>query len=137
MLPENLDAVRHSYERWNANDPAWADDVLHDDVVFTPIEDWIEPGPFKGRAAAIEQFRRLREDFGQDHLEAEEINAHGDCVVVKNIWTVRGDHSGIEGEFRNTSVLRFREGLVVEMTFYREHADALRAVGAGEPAADG
>jgi len=136
MSQENIDAVRRSYERWNANDPGWADDILHDDVVLTLIEAWIEPGPFKGRAAAIEQFRCLREDFGQDHLEAEELTAHGDCVLAKNVWSVRGDHSGIEGEFRNTSVLRFRDGVVVEMTFYRQHADALKALGAMVSAAD-
>lgn len=128
MSKENVEAVRRSYAGWNTNDPRWAD-IFHEDVVFTPIEGWIEPGPFVGKEAALEQFRVLREDFGQDRLEAE-FSDHGDWVIAQNVWKVRGDQSGIEGEFRNSSALHFRDGKVVEVTFYREHANALKAVGA-------
>lgn len=132
MSQENVDAVKRAYERWNANDEDWADEILHEDVVFTPIEGWPEPGPFHGRGPVIDTFRRLRDDFGQDHLDAEEFIDRGDVVVVKNVWSVTGDYSGIEGEFRNSVVMRFRDGKAYDLHFYREHDDALAAAGAAE-----
>ena len=41
---------------------------------------------------------------------------------------MRGQHSGVEGEFRTSQILTFREGRTILIEYFFEHEQALRAL---------
>jgi ketosteroid isomerase-like protein len=84
-----------------------------------------------GLDAVYRFFANFRDAFGP-HVEIEEQLDAGDRVVTRYRNHVRGDYSGVEGELRFTTVWTFREGLVVMIEVFTDHADALRAAGLAE-----
>jgi ketosteroid isomerase-like protein len=129
---ENLAVVRRAYDQANERGLVAAlADVYDEDAVLHAIDGWPESGPWRGRDAIIDQWRRIEEDFAEQESLIEAIVAHEDWVLVRNLWRVRS-RSGIPGEFRNSIAFRMRDGKVVEARFYWDHADALKAVGLEE-----
>ena len=78
------------------------------------------------------QLRRILADFGEQRLTIDEIVENGDWVVTRLAWTVRGDPSGIEGDIRSSGAFRLRAGRIVELHYFWQHAEALKAVGLEE-----
>jgi ketosteroid isomerase-like protein len=132
MSQENVEIVRHFIGLWNAGDLDGFADLWDSNAVFRAVEGWPEPGPWCGRDAIMGQWRRMREDFGEQTVVIEKITAHTDWVLVRQTWRARGDRSGIETELSNSAALRLRGGKVVEIRFYWDHAEALKAVGLAE-----
>jgi ketosteroid isomerase-like protein len=126
---QNLARVRRAVDIWNSGDLTRLTEVYAPDIVVHPPAGWPEPGPFTGVDAAVRELQRLAEDFGENHLDASGLEDRGDVVLARFRWLVRADHSGIEGEFRISAILRFREGKIVELRYYREDAEALEAIG--------
>jgi ketosteroid isomerase-like protein len=126
---ENLALARLGVDIFNSGELGRLAEIYADDVVLHTPPGWPEPGPFRGVEAAIGQFRRVSEDFGEAHVEVSGAEAHGDDVLLPMRWVVRGDHSGLEGEFRLIAIVRFRKGKVVELRYFWEDADARAALG--------
>jgi hypothetical protein len=61
-------------------------------------------------------------------LRFEEIVDLGDRVLIRSRWNIRGQHSGVEGEQRFSSITTYREGRVVFIEFFIEHEQALEAL---------
>jgi len=91
-----------------------------------------EPGPSVGRDEVFRQFELLRQDWHRNRLEVLERRAAGNCVVVRQHWLAQGGHSGLTSEMTISSVSRFREGKIVALAFYCDHAEALAAAGIQE-----
>lgn len=130
MTLTNRELVARLYEMWNAGqaDAAFRDHWADDAVLHFPDE-FPESGPWVGREAIIAEFHRLREDFGRQHLTVSDVVEHGDWVVTRTVWHVRGDHSGIEGEFALGVAFRLSGSRVAEARYFWEYADALGAAG--------
>ena len=129
MSERNLEISRRINDLWNAGDMEGIGDLLHDDVVMYHPEGWPEPGPSVGREAVFRQFELLREGWRSDRLETVDRRAAGDRVVVKQLWQAEGGQSGATWEMTLSSVARYRDGKVTEITFYWDHAEALAAAG--------
>ena len=129
MSERNLEISRRINDLWNAGDMEGIGDLVHDDVVMHHPEGWPEPGPSVGREAVFRQFELLREGWRSDRLETVDRRAAGDRIVVKQLWQAEGGQSGATWEMTLSSVARYRDGKVTEITFYWDHAEALAAAG--------
>jgi ketosteroid isomerase-like protein len=93
-------------------------------------EGWPEPGPTTGRGAIKRQFATLREGWDEHKVVVEEIEGRDDWVVARVRWQARGGESGAEVELGYSAATRFRDdGLIVEVRYCWDHADALAAAG--------
>src|SRR5919106_1947823 len=93
-MSENVDIVLSGFPLFEAEDFEGMARVWHRDGRVTAQEDWPEPGPFEGRDAVIEQFRRLASDMGQHRFRDVTVLAdEGDWVVIGFVWDVRGGAS--------------------------------------------
>jgi ketosteroid isomerase-like protein len=132
MSEENVEVVRRSTELWNAGDMEGLRELFHPDAVLYVPEGFPEKGPFSGVDQVIKQYRRLGEDFPEDHLEHIDTEARGDRVMVRYRRTVRSEHSGVGAELRYTGIFRFRTGKIIEVRYYWDHTVALEAPGRSE-----
>jgi ketosteroid isomerase-like protein len=103
-------------------------------------EGWPEPGPTTGRRAIKRQFATLREPWEEHKVVVEEIEGRDDWVVARVRWQARGGESGADVELGYSAATRFQgDGLIVEVHYCWDHADALAAAGwtqeAGKPPA--
>jgi ketosteroid isomerase-like protein len=105
---------------------------MHDpDVIMRFAEGWPEPGPFVGREAVMRQVRQMRDTWDSQTIEliGDFIHA-GDRVVVRLAWHGRGH--GPEAKVEATTVSTVRNGRVVALDFFWDHAEALETVGLTE-----
>ena len=128
MSRENVEVVRAMLDAWNARQmDAFRD--LHDPgvVILRFIEGWPEPGPVAGRAAVMDFYEGMRpwdDDTAEpisDYFEA------GGAVAVRILW--RTSTQGQEVSMELTAVYTVRTGRVAAIEFFRDHREALEAVG--------
>jgi ketosteroid isomerase-like protein len=72
------------------------------------------------------------ETFDNMSMVAERVIDAGDQVVVIAAWQGRGKASGVDTEWRQSTVWTLRDGRVTSVVGYREPSDALEAVGLSE-----
>jgi ketosteroid isomerase-like protein len=96
------------------------------DVLIRTDPRWPEQRAF-GREAAIAWTRGLWESWGPA-AEVEELVDLGDRLLVRWCYVTRGQHSGIEGEFRTSALSTYREGRVILLEYFFEHERALEAL---------
>jgi ketosteroid isomerase-like protein len=99
-----------------------------DAVVWHP-EDWPEPGPSVGREAAMAQYTRLRDAWGETRLVEEELRAEGDWVAVRFRLVTEGIDSGILTDQPLSAGYRLKESKIAEVRFSWSHAKVLEAAG--------
>jgi ketosteroid isomerase-like protein len=130
MSQENVEIVRAGIEAWNAGDTDALREVWDPDVIVRLPEGWPEPGPVVGRDAVMRQWERNREVWDADVMEPISLIDAGDRVVVRFIW--RGMGRGPESHLEFTAVYTMRKGRISYQESFRDHAEALEAVGLRE-----
>jgi ketosteroid isomerase-like protein len=83
---------------------------------------------FYGRESWVAFLRGMWEAWGPD-IRVEEVMDLGDRVLARSCWSIRGQHSGLPGEFCYSSITTYREGRSVFIEFFIEHEQALDALG--------
>ena len=131
MSQENVEVVRAAYEAWNAGDMEGVREAHHPDVIARYGRRWPEPGPFVGREAVVRQIMGLRETWDSSAAEpiADFVDA-GNRVVARFIW--RGAGHGPDFALENSALYTMRDGLIFEIEYFADHAEALRAAGFSE-----
>jgi ketosteroid isomerase-like protein len=132
MSQENVRVVRRAYEAWNEGDMDALRELYDPDtMIVTGIEGWPEPPPTIGREAVMRQWERQREAWDIDTVEPiSDFIAGGDRVVVRFIW--RGTGYGPAVNMEMTGVYTVRKGRIFLIEFFRDHEEALEAVGLSE-----
>ena len=131
MSQENVELLKSGFKAWNAGDMDAVLDLYVPEAIFRMPEDWPEPGPFVGREAVLRQFEQLRETWDADRVEAiSDFIISGDRVVVRMIW--RGTGHGPAADVELTSIYTIRKGRIVYDEKFRDHVEALEAVGLSE-----
>ena len=138
MSQENVEIVRSVYERYSRGDFRAAADLLdrHVVLVLDPVfaaSLFASPDDeaFYGIDAVSDYTRGFLED-AHVTMEAEEIVAVRDSILVSVHQRMTGKKSGVPLESRYVSVWSFRGGKVIRIESFGERADALEAVGLRE-----
>ena len=131
MSQENVEVVRATFEAWNAGDMDAIREQYDPDVIARTPEGVPEPGPYVGREAVIRFWEQQRETWDADALELIGDFIHAaDRVAVRFIW--HGAGHGPEWNMELTGVYTVRNGKIRTAEFFRDHAEALEAVGLSE-----
>jgi ketosteroid isomerase-like protein len=129
-MSENVDVVMEAFRNFEANDFDSDYDHWHPQSRLTVPEGWPEPGPFEGRDAVFQQFRRLASDLGEHHPREVEIVAdRAGWVVVSFIWEVRGAGSGASTASKLAAAYLIEDGRIMEAHFRWTSEEALEASG--------
>jgi ketosteroid isomerase-like protein len=132
MSLENVETVQAAFEAWNTGDMDALRDLCDPDLIVRGFEDSLEGQELTvGREPVMRGFGRMRETWDADAAEAitDFIDA-GDRVVVRFIW--RGTGHGPAFGLEVTAVYTLRKGKVFLVEYFRDHAEALEAVGLSE-----
>jgi ketosteroid isomerase-like protein len=123
-----VEIVEAAFAAWNAGNMDALRDLYDPDVILRGPERWPEPGPYMGREAVMRQWKQQREAFNTDAVDVmgDYIDV-GDRVAVRVIW--RGTGAGPEADVELTGLYTVRNGMILGMEFFWNHADALKAVG--------
>ena len=89
----------------------------------------MESGPFKGWLSVRHQFERLKESWESERVEVEELRNLGERVLARWRWVTVGKRSGLASEVETTTVSSLREGKIIRVDYFLDHAEALEAVG--------
>jgi ketosteroid isomerase-like protein len=134
MSEENVELVRSAFEAYSAGDhDGYADFFAKDVEVCPDVSRFPEAKPFRGR----EEFRRFIADIDQGwegggRAEIREIFPVGNRVVFRADWGGTGRTSGIDLRSNLTSIYTFRDGQIVKVEYFFDHAQALEAAGLRE-----
>jgi ketosteroid isomerase-like protein len=128
VAKEDVEVLRAAFEAWNAGDMAALSEMYDPDIIWRPQENWPEPGPYIGRDAVMRQLSQMRETWDADTLDLiSDLIDVGERVAVRLIW--RGAGHGPEANIEVTGVYRVRNGRIVSVEFFWDHAEALKAAG--------
>ena len=131
MSEESIEVVRTYLRVWNAGDMEGVRELYAPDTVMEVPTDWPESGPFVGRDAVMRQLNQARAAFDSDSVEfLTDPVAVGDRVVVRTGW--HGIGRGPQSDMEWTVVSTIRDGLLVNVQYIWDHAEALEAVGLRE-----
>ena len=132
MSQENIELLRAALEAYNAGDmDALRERYDPDAMIVRGLDGWPETGPVVGRDAVMRYFEQLRETWDSDSLEpTSDFIGVGARVVVRHVW--RGVGRGPESKMEWTVVYTFRDGRVVPMEYFWDHAEALETLGLSE-----
>jgi ketosteroid isomerase-like protein len=112
------------------NDGSAFEAVLHPDIEWFPIDE--NYGRLHGIEAALRNRNEWLDAWGEHRLDAEEVAAEGDSVVLAIHITARGKTSGAEADLRFYAHIKLRDDKVVYIYDYEDRADALLAAGLQE-----
>jgi ketosteroid isomerase-like protein len=131
MSRENVEIIRAAYAAWNAGDTDAVRDLHHPKVIARYGAAWPEPGPFVGRDAVVRQIEELRLtwDASQADATTDFIDA-GDRVIAEFVW--RGTGRGPAFRLEGAAVYTMRDGMIFEIEYFGNLAEALEAVGLSE-----
>jgi ketosteroid isomerase-like protein len=139
MSQENVEIVREVYERFSEGDFRASVDLLDPHVVlvlgpeFAPyLMVSTDDGALYGIEAVAAYTRSFLEDQMHLTMEAEEILAAGDTVLVDVRQRGVGRASGVPTEMRYFTLWTFRGHRVIRLESFGERADALEAAGLSE-----
>jgi ketosteroid isomerase-like protein len=131
MSEENVQLVRQMVEAGNSGDlRAWAS-VLHTEIEYVPLAENPQTEPLHGVEEVLA--------FVTDWLEPwDDYTIHPTRIVEGDDWVVvAATHSGRHGSGTEISMEmytagRVRDGKFIELRWFMDEADALRAAGLSE-----
>jgi ketosteroid isomerase-like protein len=127
---ENVDFYRKQFDALTRSDWDVVAAGLDPDVVVRTDPGWPEQR-ILGRQAVTAWLRGAVESLGPG-ARIDEIVDLGDRVLARWCWNTRGQHSGVGGELRYSEIVTYRESRAVLIEHFRDHDQALKAVGLEE-----
>ena len=130
MSRENVDGYRAQFDAIRRGDWDVYAANLDADILVRTDPGWPEQRIY-GRRAVMAWARGAMESLGSD-FRIDEIVDLGDRVLARWCWNTRGERSGIGGELRYSEIVTYREGRAILVEHFRDHEQALKAVGLEE-----
>lgn len=128
MPEESIDLIREALRGFESRDFAGVRPLLHPHCWISGPEGWPEPGPFRGRDAAIGQFRRLAGEWEENRIsDLEVLVDRGDWVVVTFRWMVRSEEGAAPFAANFSAAYRVEGGQIWEAHFRWTPEQALEA----------
>jgi ketosteroid isomerase-like protein len=139
MSHANVEAIRAVYERFSEGDFRASADLLDPHVVLVlgpEFAPWLvaslDHDVLYGTEAVATYTRGLLEDMADFTMEAKEISAAGESVLVGVRQRGLGRASGVPTEIGYFTLWTFRGRKVIRIESFRERAEALEAAGLSE-----
>jgi SnoaL-like protein len=126
MLQGNVERFRQFNQAFRSGDWDAVAASIDQHILIRTDPIWPEQRIY-GHEAAMAFYRGAWESWGPDN-RVEEIVDLGDRLLARNCWTIRGRHSGVEGDQWFSSISTYREGHVVFVEFFLDHEQALEAL---------
>ena len=130
MSQENVDLYNKQFDAMTHGEWDVVAAGLDPDIVVRTDPGWPEQRIY-GRTAVTAWLRGALESLGPD-ARIEETADLGDRVLARWCWNTLGDRSGIGGVLRYSELVTYREGRAALIEHFRDHAQALKAVGLEE-----
>ena len=132
MSRENAEVVRAAYERLNRGDVEGLIELCDPDFVMDMSERVFNPDVYTGHEGIRRFYAGVRGVWERYHWDVEETRvADGDVVALLHC-TAEGREGGVSVDWRVAWLWRFRDGTPISLRFYRDAAEALKAVGLRE-----
>jgi ketosteroid isomerase-like protein len=129
MSQENVEVVRRVYDAANRGDGDGLLELVDPDIRYDLSERVFNPAVYEGHEG-IRRFAAETEEIWDDfRTEPLDFIDCGDEIVVSHLVRGTGKGSGVEVELPSTVIYALRRGKVVSIRMYREHREALKAVG--------
>jgi ketosteroid isomerase-like protein len=129
MAEGNIETVRRIFDGWAKGDFSVGADALDPHVTVVVRPPFIEFGVFHGPEGIREWFLVFLEQFERMTMEATDLRAVGDTVVVEVLQRGEGKASGIDMELSFFMLFTFRGAMIVRIETVMAEAEALEAVG--------
>jgi ketosteroid isomerase-like protein len=128
MSDDDLQVVKDYLERWNRG----SFDMPFDAVDPSVTIDWSESnapysGVYSGHQGWLDLFSEIRDAFQHAEVEVHEYIVAGQRIAVHSTAHLRGRHD-VAVDASSTMVWTFRDGKIVSVRLYQQHADALKAI---------
>ena len=134
MPADNLAKARRAYAAFKNHDFDELVAVTHPDVVFTSMIRESEGGVYRGHEGVREFFQSLLEVLPDWRPELEEVEDHGDRMLVRARVYASPPGGDVPMEQVVWQAVRLRDGLAIRWDFFRTEEEA-RAALAEEPSA--
>jgi ketosteroid isomerase-like protein len=132
MSQENVEVVGAWLAAWNRNDWDGMERCFAADCEIYAPEGWPESGPFKGWPSFRRGIERIKDSWESERVEVDELRDLGERVLARWRWLTVGKQSGIASESQVTAVSTLREGKIIRVDYFFDHAKALEAAGLSE-----
>jgi ketosteroid isomerase-like protein len=134
MSEENVEVVRRASDAFQAGMERGDPGAPFDAGVMAADAEWVTSRAFEGRTVWVgrEEFvafvRTWIEQLDDWSIRVERlIDAGDDRVVALNHQSATGRESGVPVEWDNGVVYELKDGLIIRVTNYATHAEALEA----------
>ncbi len=132
MSQENVRIVLEAFGYFDVADWDSYGEYWTEDAQVWPPHGWPEPGPFAGRGAIVEEWRRVREEWSVSHVTVEDHTERGDRLVARLNWVAEGAGSHLPVNMEVSAAYRFQGRRIAELRFFWNQGDALEAAGLQE-----
>ncbi len=130
MTSRDAELARGAFEAWEDGTlPEYARKHVHPDLVFYDAPEMPDAQVVRGRDAALARMDSYMELLGRFSIPVCEVEARSDGVFVRVAPSGRAPASGVEIEWEVFCVMRFRDGLMVELRNYFDRDTALAMAG--------
>ena len=129
MSQENVELVRMIFSAWRRQEVDLALSSMDDMIEWQMAEDEPDARTLRGRAEVRAMVEGWREAFDDFTTTPQEFIDAGEHVVVPIDFLARPRGAAGSVTINETQVFTIREGMVVRVREYRDHAEALKAVG--------
>ncbi len=132
MSRENAEIVRLAYEHLNRGDVEALVKLCDDDFVIDMSERVFNPDTYRGPDGIRRFHEGVREVWESYRWDVEETLLAGDSVVAMLHCEGRGREGGARADWHPAWVWKFERGTPVACRLYRDHGQAVEAVGLHE-----
>jgi ketosteroid isomerase-like protein len=123
--------VRRSIEAWNRGDWAALEALWDPDGEILAPPGWPESGAFRGWPAIRRQFERLKESWGDEHIELASMTTVRGTALAHVRWRGHGGASGLELDLEVWMLNTVRDGKLVRVEYHLSEDAARASVGEG------
>ena len=130
MSERNVELNRRWIKAFNQRDIETLIGMCDPAIEFRSVFAAVGGGVYYGHDGMRRWHRDLQEEWGEQiRLQPEAYFDLGEHTLTFFAYHARGEHSGAEVATPATSVGRWRDGLLTQLTVYLDRANALRDLG--------
>lgn len=129
MTLDNVEIVRELYDSYASGKFGSAAEHVDPNLVLVLRPEFPDSGVILGAEKVAEWIQSFLKQWERLTMEATEIRAVGDTVIVRVVQRGKGTVSGVEVEDMFVTLVTFRGSKIIRIENFQDEGEALRAVG--------